>query len=139
MSKLLKFGLPLLVVGGLLAFKLAQPKGPLDIHSAPTEVTINAGSLYQAFEADEMAANRKYAGKVIEVSGALSSISQDDNGHYVMSLSADSPLGQITCNLAPKEPNPTTTSAIGQSVIIKGVCTGYLFDVVLDNATLLSK
>jgi len=139
MPKLLKFGLPLLLVGGLIAFKMAQPKGPLDIHSAPTEVTINAGSLYEAFETDETAANSQYAGKVIEVSGALSAISKDDNGHFVMSLSADSPLGQITCNLAPKEPNPTTASTIGQSVIIKGVCTGYLFDVVLDNATLLSK
>ncbi len=139
MSKLLKFGLPLLVVGGLLAFKLAQPKGPLDIHSAPTEVTINAGSLYEAFETEETSANGKYVGKVIEVSGALSSISQDDSGRYIISLSADSPLGQITCNLAPKEPNPTTTVAVGQSIIIKGVCTGYLFDVVLDNATLLAK
>lgn len=139
MSKLLKFGLPLLLVGGLIAFKMAQPKGPLDIHHAPTETTINAGSLYEAFETNEVAANGKYAGKVVEVSGAISSISQDDRGHFVISLSADSPLGQITCNLAPKEPNPTTAIEIGQSVIIKGVCTGYLFDVVLDNAALLSK
>ena len=137
MSKILKIGLPLLIVGGLFAFKFMLPKGPLDIHSAPTELTINAGSLYNAFESDETAANGVYAGKVIEVSGALSAITQDDAGHYILNLTADSPMGQIVCNLSPNEPRPSTFTVIGQMVTVKGVCTGYLFDVVLDNATII--
>lgn len=139
MLKLLKIGLPLLIVGGLVAFKFMQPKGPLDIHSVPTELTINAGSLYAAFEADETAANNTYAGKVMEVSGALSAITQDDAGNYAMNLTADSPMGQIVCNLSPNEPRPAAATAIGQMITIKGVCTGYLFDVVLDNATIISQ
>jgi hypothetical protein len=139
MSKILKIGLPLLIIGGLVAFKFMTPKGPLDIHSAPTELTINAGSLYAAFETDETAANGTYAGKVIEVSGALSAINQDAAGHYVLNLTADSPMGQIVCNLSPNEPRPATATSIDQMVTIKGVCTGYLFDVVLDNATIISQ
>jgi hypothetical protein len=139
MPKILKIGLPLLIIGGLLAFKFMTPKGPLDIHSAPTEITINAGSLYAAFESDETAANGTYAGKVLEVSGALSAITQDDAGNYVMNLTADSPMGQVVCNLSPNEPRPATDTAIGQMITIKGVCTGYLFDVVLDNATIISQ
>ena len=139
MQKILKIGLPLLLVGGLLAFKFMVPKGPLDIHSAPTELTINASSLYADFETDETAANGTYAGKVMEVSGSLSAITKDDDGHYSLSLSADSPMGQIVCNLSPGEPKPPTETAIGQSITLKGVCTGYLFDVVLDNATIISQ
>lgn len=139
MSKLLKFGLPVLLVGALFAYKMTQPKGLLDIHSAPTELTINAGSLYEAFESDEAVANGTYAGKVIEVSGALGSITQDKAGNYVLSLSADSPLGQVVCNLSPNEPSPVKAAAIGKSITVKGVCTGYLFDVVLDNATIISQ
>ncbi|MEM9928251.1 MAG: hypothetical protein AAF840_00400 [Bacteroidota bacterium] len=139
MLKLLKFGLPLLLVGGLVAFKFMQPKAPLDIHKAPTELTINAGSLYAAFETDETKANGTYAGKVMEVSGTLSAVNQENDGHFALNLAADSPLGQVVCNLAPNEPQPTNKATIGQVVTVKGVCTGYLFDVVLDNATIISQ
>lgn len=139
MQKILKIGLPLLLVGGLLAFKFMVPKGPLDIHSAPTELTINASSLYADFETDETTANGTYAGKVMEVSGSLSAITKDDDGQYAISLSADSPMGQIVCNLSSTEPKPPSETTIGQSITIKGVCTGYLFDVVLDNATIISQ
>lgn len=137
MSNLLKIGLPLLIVLGLVAYKFTQPKGLLDIHDASTELTINASSLYAAFETDETNANSTYAGKVIEVSGAIESITKEEDGHYAIGLSADNPLGKVLCNLASNEPEPAGNMAIGTSVTIKGVCTGYLFDVVLDNATLL--
>lgn len=139
MSKLLKIGLPLLLIFSLAAYKFTQPKGELNIYRATTELTINASSLYAAFETDEASANGTYAGKVIEVSGAVASITKEDDGHYVMGLAADSPLGKVLCNLAPGEPEPVGTVAIGNSVTVKGVCTGYLFDVVVDNATLLAK
>lgn len=139
MYKFLKIGLPVLLIGGLVAFKFSQPKPPLDIHKAPTEIKVKAEGLYAAFEADEAAANTAYVGKVIEVSGVLSAITQSSEGNYVVSLEAESPLGQITCNLAPAESlNPESTS-INQVLTVKGVCTGYLFDVVIDNATIISQ
>ncbi len=139
MSRYLKIGLPLLVVIALVAYKFSQPKGPLDIRKAATELEINASSLYTAFEADETSANGTYAGKVIEVSGSVEEITKNDEGHYSMSLAAGSPLGKVLCNFAPDEPDPATSMSIGKSVTVKGVCTGYLFDVVVDNATLLTK
>lgn len=139
MSKYLKIGLPILLLGGFFAYKMTQPKGLMDIHSAATELSINASSLYEAFEADETAANATYSGKVIEVSGELSAVETDEPGQFVLNLSANNPLGQITCNLAPREAQPAASFSIGQMVTVKGVCTGYLFDVVLDNATIISQ
>lgn len=139
MMKLLKFGLPLVLVGSLIAFKFTQPKPPLDIHSAPTEVTISATNLYAEFEDNETAANATYAGKVIEVSGILSAVEKTDVGGYVLNLNADNPLGQITCNLALNEKIFSEGTAINQILTVKGVCTGYLFDVVIDNATIISQ
>lgn len=139
MTKLLKFGLPLVLVGGLIAFKFAQPKPPLNIHTAPTELTVDATRLYAAFEQDETSANATYAGKVIEVSGTLTAVEQDEAGSYVLHLEADSPLGQVTCNLAAAEKLTEQAKTINEQLTIKGVCTGYLFDVVLDNATIISQ
>ncbi len=139
MLKFLKIGLPILLIGGLVVFKFTQPKPPLNIHTAPTEITTDAVSLYAAFEEDETAANTANVGKVLEVSGILNAVEKSEAGDYVLHLNADSPLGQITCNLAPNETlNPGTTS-INEPLTVKGVCTGYLFDVVIDNATLLSQ
>lgn len=137
MSIYLKIGLPALLLGGLFAYQMTQPKGLMDIHSAATELSINASSLYEDFEADETEANAAYSGKVIEVSGELNAIEEDKSGRFVLSLSANNPLGQITCNLAPDETRPDGLSTIGETVTVKGVCTGYLFDVVLDNATII--
>jgi hypothetical protein len=140
MNRAIKIGLPLLlIIGGLLAFKFLTPKGAIDIIAAPTEVTINAGTLYAAFEADETAANSTYVGKVIEVSGMLSEMTQDEAGQYSLNLGADSMLGQVVCNLSNTSTAQTKAASIGQSITIKGICTGYLFDVVLDNAVIISK
>ncbi|MEM6770078.1 MAG: hypothetical protein AAF597_05790 [Bacteroidota bacterium] len=137
MSKLLKFGLPLLVIGAIVAYNMLTPKGPLNIHTADTEVTVNAGRLYAAFEADEAAANGTYVGKVIEVSGQLSAIEQNEDGSYQLKLSADNPLGQVVCSLSDGTAATLGEGAIGSTATVKGVCTGYLFDVVIDNATIL--
>lgn len=139
LTKLLKFGLPLLLIGGFVAYQMAQPKGPLDIQAAATELTINASSLYAAFETDEATANGTYAGKVIEVSGTLSAIEQDEAGNYALNLAAGSDLGQVVCNLNHQSTQPALGTTIGESVTVKGVVTGYLFDVVLDNAMLVAK
>lgn len=139
MLKFFKIGLPILLIGGLVVFKFTQPKPPLDIHTAPTEMKVNAASLYSAFEEDETAANTTYVGKVIEVSGSLLAAEQNNAGGYVLNLTAASPLGQITCNLAPKKKFSASAIKINQILTVKGVCTGYLFDVVLDNATIISQ
>lgn len=138
MSKFFKIGLPLLVVGGIIAYVLVQPKPPLDIHSAPTELAINATNLYADFEDDETAANVTYAGKVMEVSGVLSAVEESNAGGYTLSLEAGSPLGKVICNLPAREKLSAATT-INHPLTVKGVCTGYLFDVVLDNATVISQ
>lgn len=139
MSKLIKIGLPILLVAAFFAYKFTQPKAPLDIQTAATELMISATKLYADFEMDEANANSKYAGKVIEVSGTLGEVSKDEGGSYVINLDADSPLGQVVFYLADSSPSPIPSEKIGDSVKLKGVCTGYLFDVVLDNATIITQ
>ncbi|MEM1358015.1 MAG: hypothetical protein AAGF89_07445 [Bacteroidota bacterium] len=139
MLKIIKIALPFLLVGALVAYQFMTPKGPLDIRAAPTELTINAGSLFADFSEDEEGANATYVGKVIEVSGQLNAIDQDEAGAYQLKLAVDDPLGQVICSLAPGENNPLGSASIGSTTTIKGVCTGYLFDVVIDNATIITQ
>jgi hypothetical protein len=98
------------------------------------DFTVDADSLYGQYQANEHAADQKYLGKVIEVSGKLSEIQHNGNAE-VWILSQQSSGGGINCQLfAGVKPDPEPKS--GDVVIIKGRCTGYLMDVNLVDCVL---
>lgn len=91
-------------------------------------VTLSATALYKQYEANENTANQKYLGKVIEVQGSVSAISQQ-NGLAVLSLITSNPAGAINCQLFTHD--KISTVKVGDAVTIKGKCTGFLMDVNL--------
>jgi tRNA_anti-like len=91
--------------------------------------SVEAAVLYQEYEQNEQAANQKYLGKIIEVSGKLSSVSQE-SGAEIWILSASAPGPGISCQLFSKPP-ASLQPTIGNVYTIKGKCTGFLMDVNL--------
>jgi hypothetical protein len=99
--------------------------------------SIGADSLYRQYQSDEHAADLKYLGKVIEVTGKISEI-QHNGASEIWILSAQSGGGGINCELFPgakTDPHPKT----GDTVTIKGKCTGFLMDVNLADCVLSDK
>lgn len=93
------------------------------------DVTINADTLYHQYQADEHAADQKYMGKVLSVSGRLTEIQHSGNSE-IWILSTQPGGGGINCQLfagtkVDPEPKP------GDAVTVKGRCTGFLMDVNL--------
>ena len=97
--------------------------------------TVEADSLYHQYQADEHAADQRYNGKVISVTGRLTEI-QHTGGSVNWVLSSQSGGGSqpggggIVCQIfagtkVDPEPHP------GDLVTIKGRCTGFLMDVNL--------
>lgn len=96
--------------------------------------TISADSLYRQYEADEHGADRKYLGKVIEVSGKLADIQHSGNSE-IWILSPQPGGGGINCQLfAGTRIDPEPKS--GDAVTVKGRCTGFLMDVNLADCVL---
>jgi len=96
-------------------------------------VTLSAIVLYKQYEANENTANKKYLGKVIEVQGSVSAISQQ-NGLSVLSLKTGNPAGAINCQLFTND--KISAVKVGDAVTIKGKCTGFLMDVNLVDCAL---
>lgn len=99
-----------------------------------SELTITSAQLYKEFEENEAEANSKYLNKVVEVHGIISAITTDSVGVNVTLKTPDA-LSGVICQLA-----DTTKAArlkINQKVKIKGLCTGFLMDVVLVKCLLL--
>ncbi|MBL7851687.1 MAG: hypothetical protein JNN04_12355 [Cyclobacteriaceae bacterium] len=92
---------------------------------------ISADSLFQAFASNEADANAKYLNKVVLVSGKVTSVETNTDGNTVIVLETGDLMFGVNCTLA--EPaNP----AVGQEIVLRGICTGYLADVIITQAIL---
>jgi hypothetical protein len=100
-------------------------------------LSIPADSLYRQYQADEHAADQKYMGKVIEVTGRISEI-QHNGASEIWILSTQQGGGGINCELFPGAKTGTPPKA-GDLVTVKGRCTGFLMDVNLADCVLSNK
>lgn len=97
-------------------------------------IAITAAQLFHDFETNEEASNRKYLDQVIEVTGIVSEININQEGHPVILLQTDNPMFGIQCTLQDQ-----TEIQADEIVTLKGICTGYLSDVVLTSAMRIKK
>ena len=118
-------GVTCMAVATIIAYYLYNK--PHRSAATATAVTITAKSLAEAYEKDETLANKKYLGNVLQVSGTVSEVSLNQQKKPVVVL-AGSAISGVQCSL--EEPEPGVKK--GDSVIIRGFCTGLLTDVILD-------
>ena len=94
---------------------------------------VTSAQLVKDFQSNEKAANVKYLNKAIEVKGELLQENKDQSGNVTLTLKSGDPFSNIFCTLKPGLQLPVK----GSMVVVKGVCTGFLSDVVLNNAIVI--
>jgi hypothetical protein len=110
-------------------------KAHASVEGASVAFSIDADSLYRQYQEDEHGSDLKYLGKVIEVKGRISEIRH--NGPLeIWILSAHTGGGGINCQLFPGEKYASGDPHTGDSVSIRGRCTGFLMDVNLADCVL---
>lgn len=95
-------------------------------------IPVSAVALSAEFGNDEAGANAKYLKKVLEVSGTISEVSNNQDGQTVALLQADDPIGGVQCTMRDKGVSLQT----GQQVTVKGFCNGYTMVVLLSDCIL---
>jgi hypothetical protein len=98
-----------------------------------SSIKISATELFRSYESDEAAANGLYLDKVVEVSGKIAELTTNQEMIPIVSLETENPMFGIRCTME----GPTINAKPGDSVTIKGICTGYLSDVVIIKATIV--
>jgi len=96
-------------------------------------IKISATELFHSYENDEAAANGLYLDKVLEISGKISEITTNQELIPIVALETENPMFGIRCTME----DATINSKLGDSVTIKGICTGYLSDVIIIKAILV--
>ena len=83
-------------------------------------ISITATALAKEYNANEKAADTKYLNKAIEVKGIISEVDNNQDGGVMLVLATDDPAAGVQCTMRDKG----TVPAKGQSVVIKGFCSG---------------
>lgn len=105
-----------------------------DVGSQKPDYTVKAETLYNDFKTEETAAYAKFMNKVVEVEGQVVSVQAEPNQPPVVVLGKEGEAW-ISCQLhmAPQKP-----IVVGEALRIRGICTGYLMEVVLTQCAIVS-
>lgn len=96
-------------------------------------INITASQLVKDYETDEAKANSRYLNKAIQIKGVVIKSGRDQAGNYTVSLKSDDPFSNVFCTLKKNE----NLSAEGATITLKGICSGYLTNVVLSDGVIV--
>lgn len=94
------------------------------------EFSVSAAQLVSDFEKNETEANQKYNGKVVEITGPISEKATDPEGKLSVTI-AGAEIAGVNCQIDPEFTSKLTNAQEGETLRLKGICTGILMDVVM--------
>ncbi|MEX6688654.1 hypothetical protein QTN47_14160 [Danxiaibacter flavus] len=121
-----------LLATGIAYYLYQKPRTNLAHVSA--DYAIQAPELFNKFQQNEPEANKQFLNKIISVKGAVQSV-QQSGGNTVIVLDAGPTTGGINCSMA-SAPADVGSLKEGDSIQLKGRCTGFLMDVNITDAVI---
>ena len=120
----------IIIIIGLLFLLNQYNKPSVDVTNLDADLVINVDEILKDFQKDEEKANLKYTNNIIEVHGEISKISTVD-GNATITLKDNQFDSNVICNVQPQENKEVLQLKKGDQISLKGICTGYLLDVIL--------
>ena len=93
-----------------------------------TAIAITSDSLVAKYQADEKLANSLYLNKAVVVTGVLLSIDKNQEGKTTLVIGRSDSFSNVSITMSSNLP---IAQKVGESITIKGLCTGALSDVVI--------
>ncbi|PQJ78363.1 OB-fold protein [Polaribacter porphyrae] len=124
------------MLGGVVGYKMYN-KPHVNVNDTKADFSVNANAFLNEFSTDETKANTKYLEKIVSVKGIISSIKVENN-KGIISLKTDDDFGSIQCHLSDEATKSINNLKEGQNITVKGICTGYLMDVILVKSEIIN-
>ncbi len=126
--------LVLAIAGGIYGY-LEYNRTSKDLMHVKADINVTAVDLCSQFSNDEKAASSMYIGvtpkeKVLAVKGKITSI-DNENGLNSVLLGTDVDMSSVSCQMDSVYNADATQLKVGEEVVMKGICTGFLTDVIL--------
>lgn len=94
-------------------------KGPLDVKGANGK-KVSATELYKTFGTDSLSAKKQFLEKILEVSGTVTQVSQNQQNQAIVLLKTGVDGASVNCTLE----GPVDGVKEGDTIYIKGICSG---------------
>ena len=124
----------LVLIVAIFTYMYVFRKADVSVASKKADIEIKASELLKKFTDDENSANATFLDKVIVVEGTIASITEDSSSVSIYMKNLDDIAG-IQCGFD-KTAIDKSTLMHGDTIHIKGICTGYLMDVVLNKCAI---
>jgi hypothetical protein len=102
-----------------------------DLEKTRPDFVLTATDLLKEFENDENKASAKYVNKVLEVSGVIESLNAGEDKTVSIVLKTESDFSTVICTF--QQLIDPADYRQGESITVKGECSGFLTDVLLNN------
>lgn len=128
------------IIAAILVFKFVYNKPHPDFEKKNADYTLTAKELFDAYKADGTSSAEKFNGKVVEVSGTLSKV--ETSGDMVIAVFEfeDGMYGPegVRVTMLPTHHNALKDFDISREIVLKGYCTGYSQDVIIEKGSLVN-
>jgi hypothetical protein len=119
-------------IGGALYMFNLQHK---DLNKVKPDFIITAVDLQKAFEDNEASATSRFVKKTVEVSGVIDSFKSGEGNTLNVTVKSGSDLSSVICTFPAAADQSKFTP--GARITIRGECSGYLMDVLLNNCVVV--
>ena len=98
---------------------------------------VEATMLYKAFNDSEQEAENKYLGKVLEVTGTIDELYEDENGTPVVVLKNETGDPVVLVTLDAGQAKLISRYSEGSQIRLKALCSGMLMEVTLTKGIII--
>jgi len=102
-----------------------------DVSTQSASYSISAQQLYADYKANEVAADKRYKGKILEVYGEIDNIGKDITDTIYITLKGDKYFGSVQCFFSKDHEYQVANLSKGQFVTVKGKCDGKMMNILL--------
>ncbi len=129
------FILVAVVAAGIYLFSLKHK----DLSRVRADEVMQATELISRFETDESLASANLVDKVVEVTGRVASTETGPEGTVTITLREEDAFSGVICTFPSLPAGTLENISTGQTIVVRGECSGYLMDVLLNNCALVSQ
>lgn len=121
------FSILLLVcIAGIWYFIFYKPTHYQRDVLAENSVSVTADELVNNYETNEHKGDSLFLNKAVTVTGKVTDVRKNQEGKTIIYLESKDPMSNVSCTL-----QSSANISAGNNVTVKGVCAGYLSDVIL--------
>ena len=128
------------IIAAVLVYFFVINKPHPDYEKEQPAFTLSAKQLFEEYKTDKEAAHGKYTGQVLQINGSLSKTEFPDTTAIAIFVFEEGMFGDegIRCVMLEKFNEELQNHGRGQSIGIKGYCTGYNdTDVILTHCSMV--